>query len=75
MTKWFLEDNSSANRTPRRIQLLQNLWKQERRNRQIVQRMLRRAEILTQLGKSCRIPIVAIDVFQFGTQSRKAFGI
>jgi hypothetical protein len=45
------------------MQLLDDLGKQKRRNRQVVQRIPRSTEFLAQLGESCRVAIVAINVY------------
>ena len=64
VTKWFFDDNPTACSTSRRTQLFYDLRKQNRWNRQVMQRMLRRTELLPQLGERAWITVIAVDVLQ-----------
>src|SRR5262249_6930910 len=68
VTERFFNDDASAVRASSFAQLCHNCLEQPRRDGEIVRRLLRRAQLLPEGLKRCRVLIVAVNIAQQTTQ-------
>src|SRR5215468_231255 len=68
VTERFFNDDASAVRASSFAQLCHNRLEQPRRDGKIVRRLLRRAKLLPERLKRCRVLIVAVNIAQQTTQ-------